>query len=103
MKGRILKKPEDRFWRMVNKDGPVPEDHPELGACWLWTGQKDGDGLPCFYLVRWNPARAHRYAYELEVGPIPPKHCAAHRCSVSACVRPSHLKIYTSHNANEAA
>ena len=31
---------EERFWPKVDKNGPVPEPHPELGPCWVWTGAK---------------------------------------------------------------
>lgn len=88
---------EERFWRSVDRNGPVPPAHPELGPCWLWTrslvragyGQirragKDSQSEP-----------AHRIAYELQVGPIPEGHHVHHRCEVTACVRGSHLEALT--------
>jgi hypothetical protein len=29
---------EQRFWAKVHKNGPVPARRPELGPCWVWTG-----------------------------------------------------------------
>src|SRR6478609_5365672 len=28
----------DRFWKKVDKNGPIPAHRPELGPCWIWTG-----------------------------------------------------------------
>jgi hypothetical protein len=68
---------EERFWSYVEK----------TDTCWLWTGMMDGHGSGLFQ----GPDRrigAHAYAYELLVGPIPPKHILANVCTQSACVRP---------------
>jgi hypothetical protein len=34
----------ERFWKKVDKNGPVPAHRPELGPCWLWTGALVGRG-----------------------------------------------------------
>lgn len=34
---------EQRFWAKVDKNGPVVR--PELGPCWIWTGNRDPWGL----------------------------------------------------------
>lgn len=31
--------PDQRFWAKVNKDGPIPIHRPDLGQCWVWTGE----------------------------------------------------------------
>jgi len=36
--------PEERFWKHVDKNGPIPPLHPELGNCWLWMGSFEGEG-----------------------------------------------------------
>ena len=37
-----------RFWAKVNKDGPIPAHHPELGPCWIWTAATDPKGYGRF-------------------------------------------------------
>jgi DNA-binding CsgD family transcriptional regulator len=37
--------------------------------------------------------RAHRFAWELEHGPLPKGARLKHRCATLACVRPSHLEV----------
>jgi hypothetical protein len=85
---------EDRFWVKVNKAGPIPEHRPELGSCWLWIARLHRQGYGCF----WPAGRmvlAHRYAYELLVGPIPQGLTLDHLCSNPPCVRPDHLEPVT--------
>lgn len=85
---------EERFWRHVNKDGPVPPLHPELGNCWLWTGSLDPPGYGHLYsgnrTAAGNPKfiYAHRFAY----GDIPDGMEVNHLCEVEACCRRSHLE-----------
>ena len=73
------------FWKHVEK----------TDGCWLWRGAIKPDG---YGQVRRHPRRniyAHRFAYELEVGPIPEGLTLDHLCRVRACVRPSHLEPVT--------
>jgi hypothetical protein len=60
---------EFRFWRKVNKNGPLPEARPELGPCWLWIGAvQQGGGYGMF----WNPegmVRAHKWSSNTGVVP----------------------------------
>ncbi len=81
-----------RFWPKVNKDGPV---HPVLGtACWLWAAGLGAGGYGKTTL-RHKTLLAHRVAYELERGPIPPGLMLDHLCRVRRCVRPDHLEPVT--------
>jgi hypothetical protein len=80
----------ERFWQRV-----------ELSLlCWRWTGAKSGEGYGQMPLghPRSGPksqAPAHRFAYELLVGPIPDGHVLHHLCGDRACVRPEHLLAVT--------
>lgn len=62
-------------------------------TCWLWTGCL-ADGYGKFSLTG-KMVRAHRFAYELWVGPIPEGQIVRHTCHVRACVNPDHLVLGT--------
>lgn len=81
--------PDVRFWAKVNKDGPIPENRPELGSCWLWTASLDPHGYGQFWSGK-RLMRAHRWAYINANGEPPPGTEQDHLCRVPACVRPSH-------------
>lgn len=59
--------------------------------CWLWTGATY-KGYGQFQLGTGKTVRAHRFAYEMWVGEIPPGLTIDHECKVRNCVRPSHLR-----------
>ncbi len=75
--------PEHRFWRKV-KIGT-------LSDCWIWGGSITGGGYGQ-YEVRGTRKQAHRYAYELFVGPIPEGLTIDHLCRTRPCVNPRHLE-----------
>lgn len=82
--------PEQRFWKKVDKNGPVVR--PELGPCWMWTGAKRRWGYGNFWLDGRN-VYPHRWAWEQENGrPFPPELKALHACDTKACIRPSHVR-----------
>jgi hypothetical protein len=78
----------ERFWPKVDKNGP--------NGCWVWTASKCSAGygrfVPVFYQ---SPQLAHRYAYELLVGPIPEGLQIDHLCRNPSCVNPTHLEPVT--------
>lgn len=76
----------ERFW--------VKVDRSDQHGCWLWTAYRDEGGYGRFRLGG-TPALAHRVAYELEVGPIPPGLTIDHLCRNRACVNPTHLDPVT--------
>lgn len=73
-----------RFWAKVNK----------TESCWLWTAatQSSGHG---HVRVAGRDMQAHRYSYELVVGPIPDGLVLDHLCLTPACVNPDHLEPVT--------
>jgi hypothetical protein len=68
--------------------------HRTFGGCWEWTGAKDRDGYGTMH-HRNRPYRAHRFAYEQFVGPIPDGLVIDHLCTNRGCVNPEHLEPVT--------
>lgn len=77
-----------RFWTYVHK----------TPSCWLWTGAKNDYGYGVFNTGR-QSTLAHRFAYEMLVGPIPQglviDHVLANGCTNTNCVNPAHLEAVT--------
>jgi hypothetical protein len=80
-----------RFWSKVDRNGPVPPLHPELGPCHVWTGATDNPGGYGVFWLAGRLVRAHRYAFEMESGPLAEGLFACHHCDNPPCVRRSHL------------
>ena len=74
----------DLFWSKVDKSG----------KCWVWTAYLNSKGYGCAWFGgrQW---KAHRVAYEMEYGPVPPGLELDHLCGNRACVRPDHLEAVT--------
>lgn len=76
-----------RFWSKV--------DTGSADRCWLWTGTINERGYGRFWDGT-RHVRAHRYAYESLVGPIPDghelDHVRARGCTHRHCVNPAHLE-----------
>ena len=70
----------------------------QLGDCWLWTGTRASTGYGIFYINGKNIG-AHRFIYELLIGPIPLELELDHLCRNRACVNPFHLEVVT-HRVN---
>ena len=67
-------------------------------ACWLIQGCRIGEG-GYGQIKRDAPSRqlipAHRAAWELRHGPVPPGFVVMHTCDEPRCVRVSHLQLGT--------
>jgi hypothetical protein len=67
--------------------GPLGDD------CWIWTlSLSEGYGQ-----VSWNGlgGRAHRWSYQVFVGPIPVGRQINHKCDRKDCINPTHLYLST--------
>lgn len=80
--------PEERFWVKVDAEGD----------CWEWTACKNEDGYGIFGTKRGNKL-AHRFSWELLIGPIAEDKELDHRCRNRACVNPLHC-VETTHADN---
>jgi hypothetical protein len=95
---RLIERGIARFWRKVNKNGPIPQCKPELGPCWIWTAYLDAKGYGQFSLNGLLD-RTHRFSYLLSKGEVPYGYELDHLCRNPSCVRPSHLEAVT-HRVN---
>lgn len=65
--------------------------------CWLWPHGRKENGYGVFMGDAQRNVHAHRFAYELAFGPIPPGMQIDHVCRNRACVNPHHLEVVTQH------
>jgi hypothetical protein len=82
--------PEQRFWAKVEK----------TENCWNWTARTT-TGYGVVHGVNGKKVLAHRFAYELLVGPIPDGMQIDHRCHNRSCVNPGHLRLATNKQNTE--
>jgi hypothetical protein len=92
----------ERFWRKVDKNGPIPAARPDLGPCWIWKGARDANGYGRFPLDTTSGGRsflAHLFSYCINVGDVAFGFELDHLCRVPACCNPCHLEP-VSHKVN---
>lgn len=77
---------------------PTERFHRKLtisdSGCWIWKGSKDHGGYGWIH-INGRAIKAHRFAYETFVGPIPEGLEPDHLCRIRACVNPDHLEPVT--------
>lgn len=79
-------------------DTPMKRFHAKVEVadtgCWVWTGGTDGENrYGGFYdSTTKRVARAHRWRWEQEHGPVPEGLELDHLCRTTLCVNPEHLE-----------
>ena len=76
--------PEDRYHSAV----------VQAPGCWHWSGRINHAGYGVMTIENRN-VLAHRFSYELLVGPIPPGAEIDHICHTRDCSNPDHLRPVT--------
>ncbi|OZC50545.1 hypothetical protein CH289_16090 [Rhodococcus sp. RS1C4] len=76
----------ERFWSKV--------DRRAADECWPWLRSTLAGGYGRYRLPT-KHVLAHRFAYELVVGPVPEGLTLDHTCRNRICVNPSHLDPVT--------
>ncbi len=69
-----------RFWHRVDI----------AGDCWVWTGATNARGYGVIS-IGGRMLLAHRLAYAMRHGDLPPADFICHHCDTPGCVNPDHL------------
>ena len=78
---------ECKFWNNVEKS-------EDKNGCWIWKGKPNSYGYGRIFSHK-KVELAHRYSYELNVGPIPEGKLICHHCDNPICTRSDHLFLGT--------
>lgn len=84
MTGESTKERFDEKW--------MPE--PNSG-CWLWAAASSSEGRYGCMRVGDTMRQAHRVAWQIYKGTIPPGMVVCHKCDTTHCVNPDHLFLGT--------
>ncbi len=74
-----LRDQPERFWNKIDRRG--------ARECWPWLGCTNNQG----YGRAGKRGYAHRLAYELSYGDLPPRVVIRHACDNPLCCNPAHL------------
>jgi hypothetical protein len=80
----------ERFEKRIDKT----PGHGRNGDCWIWTALTTNGGYGIL-VDNYERIRTHRFAWELENGPIPEGMQVLHHCDNPPCCRVSHLFLGT--------
>lgn len=80
----------ENFWRNVTRGS----------GCWTWERYRDHDGYGRCNIGDRRGVLAHRVAYELAFGPLPPGVEVDHLCGNRGCVNPTHLEAVSKRENN---
>lgn len=76
-----------RLWSKVDQRGP--------DECWPWKAYRLKKGYGQLQRTEGGTQLAHRIAFELTHGPVPPGMLVCHRCDNPPCCNPAHLFLGT--------
>jgi hypothetical protein len=96
--GRRIASTSERFYKKVDKSGPIPEVRPELGPCWVWMAARCPGGYGMFFF-QGKMSCAHIAGYILSGREIPEGKELDHLCRNRGCVNFNHLEP-VSHKEN---
>jgi hypothetical protein len=71
-----------------------------VGDCHIWIAATNGRGYGQINIGGGVRRQAHRLAYELFVGPIPPGYHIDHLCRTPLCINPAHLEAVSQSENN---
>lgn len=81
----------ERLAAKLDKNGPIPPHRPELGPCWVWTGNRIPKGYGKIGIgPRGHTEYTHRVAFFLHHGRWPSLF-VLHHCDNPPCCNPAHL------------
>jgi hypothetical protein len=72
-------------------------------GCWLWNGPWLPSHQAGYLVIDARKRLAHRVAWELAHGPIPPAHRVIRTCAQARCVNPAHRTLVAHQAAHPAA
>jgi hypothetical protein len=92
-------------WYLVHMPGPAPiapairyldkVDKRGPEECWEWSGGRFEKGYGAFRLSAKRMVKAHRFGFELLIGPIPAGLYVCHTCDNPPCQNPRHWFLGT--------
>lgn len=80
----VIERIKNLFWTKVHK----------TKSCWFYMDGLNHNGYGQFWTGT-NNVRAHRFSYEILIGPIPKGMQLDHICRNRNCVNPKHLEVVT--------